>query len=68
VWKSDDPKYPRVDVYGSIAAGSVSATEPRFRTKLEFDDRLENLRPPSFPLTNRYEISAWDGRWTMEPQ
>jgi hypothetical protein len=55
-------------VYGSVAAGSVSATEPRFRTKLQFDDRLETLRPPSFPLTDRYEISAWDSRWTIEPE
>jgi hypothetical protein len=54
-------------IYGSVAAGSVSATEPRFRTKLQFDDRLEKLRPPSFPLTDRYEVASWDGRWTVEP-
>jgi hypothetical protein len=54
-------------IYGSVAAGSVSATEPRFRTELEFDDRLENLRPPSFPMTDRYELAAWDSSWTVEP-
>jgi outer membrane biosynthesis protein TonB len=53
-------------IFGSVAAGSVSATEPRFRTELVYDPRLEHLRPPSFPLTNRYEIAAWDGRWTGE--
>ena len=55
-----------LNVYGSVAAGSVSATEPRFRTKVQFDDRLANLRPPSFPLTDRYELGAWDGLWIMD--
>jgi hypothetical protein len=54
-------------VYGSVAAGSLSATEPRFRTKLKFDPRLENARPPRFPLTDRYELTAWNGTWTLEP-
>jgi hypothetical protein len=57
-----------LSVYGSVAAGSISATEPRFRTKLEFDDRLANLRPPSFPLTDRYELAAWDGRWILDSE
>jgi hypothetical protein len=55
-------------VYGSVAAGWITATEPRFRTKLEFDDRLASLRPPSFPLTDRYELAAWDGRWILDPE
>jgi hypothetical protein len=54
-------------LYGSLTAGTVSATEPRYRTSLRFDRRLENLRPPSFPMTDRYEVTAWDGRWTVEP-
>jgi hypothetical protein len=53
-------------VFGSVAAGAVSATEPRFRTKLEFDPRLEESRPPGFPMTDRYELVAWDGLWTAE--
>jgi hypothetical protein len=57
-----------LNVYGSVAAGWISATEPRFRTKLEFDDRLTNLRPPSFPLTDRYELAAWDGRWILDAE
>jgi hypothetical protein len=57
-----------LSVYGSVAAGSISATEPRFRTKVEFDDRLTNLRPPSFPLTDRYELAAWDGRWILDAE
>ena len=50
-------------IYGSLIAGSVSATEPRFATKIQFDRRLESMRPPSFPLTDRYELEAWDGQW-----
>jgi hypothetical protein len=57
-----------LSVYGSVAAGSITATEPRFRTKLQFDDRLTNLRPPSFPLTDRYELAAWDGRWILDAE
>lgn len=54
-------------LYGSVAAGALSATEPRFRTEMHFDRRLEHLRPPSFPMTDRYEVSGWDGQWTAEP-
>jgi hypothetical protein len=53
-------------IYGSLIAGSVTATEPRFATKIEFDRRLDNVRPPSFPLTDRYELQAWDGAWTID--
>ncbi len=50
-------------IYGSLTAGSVSATEPRFSTRIQFDKRLENMRPPSFPMTNRYELESWDRMW-----
>ena len=53
-------------IYGSLAAGSMSATEPRYSTRIDFDPRLENKRAPSFPMTNRYEIMAWDNQWTIE--
>ncbi len=53
-------------IYGSLTAGSLSATEPRYRTKIEFDRRLEKIRPPNFPVTNRYEVEAWDGMWEIE--
>ena len=53
-------------VFGSVAAGSLSATEPRFRTRLEFDPRLGDARPPGFPVTDRYEVVEWDGTWTEE--
>lgn len=50
-------------IYGSVTAGSVSATEPRFATKIEFDDRLATLRAPGFPLSDRYELDSWNGEW-----
>jgi len=53
-------------VYGSLAAGSLAPTEPRFRTHLEFDPRLEDSRPPGFPVTERYEVVEWDAEWTEE--
>lgn len=55
-------------VFGSVAAGALSATEPRFRTKLEFDPRLEEARPPGFPMTDRYELVAWDGLWVEDAE
>ena len=43
-------------VFGSVSAGSMSATEPRYATKITFDPRLEHRRPPKFPTTDRYEV------------
>lgn len=53
-------------IFGSLTAGSLTATEPRYATKIEFDPRLANARPPSFPLTDRYELEAWDGEWRVD--
>lgn len=53
-------------IYGSLSAGSLSATEPRYATKVVFDKRLETQRPPNFPLTDRYEITEWDKKWTVK--
>jgi hypothetical protein len=50
-------------IYGSLTAGTLSATEPRYATHLEFDPRLERKRPPGFPMTNRYEVERWDAQW-----
>jgi hypothetical protein len=59
----DAPPNGTLSIYGSVTAGSLSATEPRYVTKYEFDRRFEQLRPPGFPVTNRYEIEAWDAAW-----
>ena len=57
------PRTGVLRIYGSLAAGSLTATEPRYATKLEYDTRFERLRPPGFPSTNRYEAADWNGQW-----
>jgi len=52
-------------IYGSLTAGSLARTEPRYATRIEFDPRFERVRPPGFPQTDRYEIETWDGRWRL---
>jgi hypothetical protein len=51
-------------IYGSLSAGSMSASEPRYAMRLEYDSRFENRRPPGFPSTNRFEVDQWNGKWT----
>ncbi len=53
-------------LYGSLTAGSITATEPRYSTRIEFDPRLEKLRPPGFPVSDRFEVDQWDGRWVVD--
>ncbi len=50
-------------LFGSLTVGSLTATEPRFATRIEFDKRLEALRPPGFPISDRYEVESWDAVW-----
>jgi hypothetical protein len=64
----DHPRTAMLRIYGSLAAGTLSATEPRYATKIDYDPRFERQRPPGFPSTNRYEVAGWDGRWTEQPQ
>ena len=54
-------------LYGSLSVGTLSATEPRYHTKIRFDQRLEGIRPPGFPMTDRYEVESWDASWNVEP-
>jgi hypothetical protein len=53
-------------IYGSLSAGSITATEPRYGTRIRFDQRFEKMRPPNFPMTNQYEIAEWDERWMVK--
>jgi hypothetical protein len=53
-----------LSIYGSLTSGTISATEPRYATKIEFDPRLDRLRPPGFPATNRYEVARVPDTWT----
>jgi len=57
------PKPATMFIYGSLTAGTISATEPRYATKLDYDKRFEYLRPASFPMTRRYEVDSWDQDW-----
>ena len=56
-------KSGRLNILGSLTAGSISETEPRYATKLDYDKRFEYLRPASFPMTRRYEVDSWDQDW-----
>lgn len=63
----DHARSATLRIYGSVAAGSLTASEPRYATKVEYDGRLDRLRPPGFPSTNRFAAEDWDGRWTEMP-
>ncbi len=54
-------------IFGSVTSGSLTATEPRFATRITFDKRLEDIRPPGFPMTDRYELDGWNPIWKVEP-
>lgn len=54
-------------IYGSLAAGCVSATEPRYATHVCFDRRFESQRPPYFPVTDQFEIAEWSREWVTKP-
>lgn len=54
-----------LNIYGSVAAGSLSATEPRYATKIEFDDRLTTMRAPGFPMSDRYELDTASDEWRV---
>lgn len=56
-------KSGRLMILGSLTAGTILETEPRFATKLDFDKRFEYLRPANFPMTRRYEVQSWEEGW-----
>jgi hypothetical protein len=57
------PNHSTLIIFGSLTAGTLSATEPRYATRVEYDPRFEHTRPPGFPMTNHYEVEQWDGEW-----
>jgi hypothetical protein len=59
----DRSKPATMFIYGSLTAGTILETEPRYATKLDYDKRFEYLRPASFPMTRRYEVDSWDQDW-----
>jgi hypothetical protein len=68
VTEIDHGRSATLRIYGSLSAGSMSASEPRYATKVEYDSRFEQQRPPGFPSTNRFAAEDWDGRWTEVPE
>jgi hypothetical protein len=48
---------------GSLTAGTILETEPRYAFKLDYDKRFEYLRPANFPMTRRYEVDHWNQDW-----
>jgi hypothetical protein len=52
-------------IHGSLTAGTLSASEPRYATRVEFDNRLTTMRAPSFPLSDRYELDLTSGEWRV---
>jgi hypothetical protein len=60
---ADRGKIGRLNILGSLTAGTITETEPRYATKLDYDKRFEYLRPASFPMTRRYEVDSWDQGW-----
>ncbi len=52
-------------VHGSLTAGTLSASEPRYGTRVEFDNRLTTMRAPGFPLSDRYELDSASGEWRV---
>jgi hypothetical protein len=62
----ESPRSGTLRIFGSLAAGSLTATEPRYATKIEYDSRFERQRPPGFPSTDRYEAAEWDGQWAVD--
>lgn len=64
----DHPRTATLKIFGSLSAGSLSASEPRYATEIEYDNRFENRRPPGFPMTTRYEAEDWNGHWVQSPE
>ena len=54
-----------LNIYGSLSVGTITATEPRYATNIVFDTRFQNIRPPGFPLTDRYELVAKKHHWLL---
>ena len=59
----DKTKPGTLFIFGSLTAGTILETEPRYATKMDYDKRFEYLRPANFPMTRRYEVDSWDGDW-----
>ncbi len=64
----DHSRSATLRILGSLTAGSVSASEPRYAMRIEYDNRFEHQRPPGFPSTNRFAAEDWSGQWVEASQ
>lgn len=62
------PQPSTLHIFGSVAAGRLLESEPRYALRLEYDWRFEQLRPPGFPSMNRFAAENWNGEWTEAPE
>lgn len=60
---TEHSKPGKMFILGSLTAGTILETEPRYATQLDYDQRFEYLRPASFPMTKRFEVDTWDADW-----
>lgn len=67
VTEADRPSTATLSILGSLAAGSMTESEPRYATRIEYDPRFDRYRPPGFPSTNRFAVEEWDRRWIEAP-
>lgn len=65
---AEERRSATLHVLGSLAARSLSESEPRYATRVVYDRRFERLRPPGFPSTNRFAADAWDRQWHEVPE
>src|SRR5207253_11432687 len=47
-----------LSIHGSLTAGSLSPTEPRYATRYEFDERFERVRPPGRSEEHTSELQS----------
>jgi len=63
----ESPRAGTLSIYGSLTSGTMTASEPRYGTRIEFDPRLSQVQLPGFPATNRYDVDQWNAEWDEVP-
>lgn len=64
----DQTRTATLRILGCLTAGTVSASEPRYAMRIEYDSRFERQRPPGFPSTDRFAAEDWNGQWHEAPE
>jgi hypothetical protein len=63
----ESPRAGTLSIYGSLTSGTMTASEPRYATRIEFDPRLSQVQLPGFPATNQYDVDRWNAEWDELP-